>query len=289
MPSALGQLPINGAPAFPNLLYKPAARREHSETFNSLVGRLVADYQFSEALRGYASFSRGRRPNVIDVDASSVTIVDDEIVLSSEIGLKGIAAQGRLGWDLALFHYDYSNFQTMVRDDQSLRYVAANGGNASALGGEFSLSWRASERFNAFFNYGFVDATFDDRDDNGNVQELAGNRFRLTPRHSAAAGAEWVLPQGNRQWYLRPSVSWRSHVYFEDDNTAGIEQDSYALVNLKAGVRLADGRWDIGVWANNLADEKFLIDGGNTGRLFGSPTFIQGAPRMYGLTLSGRF
>lgn len=78
-------------------------------------------------------------------------------------------------------------------------------------------------------------------------------------------------------------------MYFEDANTPGIEQAGYALFNLRAGVKLAGGRWDLGVYGNNLADKDYLIDAGNVGGGLGIPTFVQGLPRTWGVTLSGRF
>lgn len=132
-------------------------------------------------------------------------------------------------------------------------------------------------------------ARFDDKDDDGNVQRYAGNRFRLTPDQTFSVGLDWTIPMGGAQMYLRPAYNWQSKVYFEDDNDEMLSQDAYGLLSLRAGVRLADGRWDIGVWGNNLTGEKFLIDGGNTGRLFGTPTFIPGNPRMYGVTATVKF
>ena len=146
VPSMLGMLPVNGPPAFPNLLYLPSPLVERSESFKDLVGRVVGDYAFSDDLRGYASLSRGRRPNVVNVDALSSEVIDDEIVLSAELGLKGAAQGGRFVYDVAAYHYEYSNFQTTVRDEDSLRYVQANGGNATAWGAEVSLNWRATDR-----------------------------------------------------------------------------------------------------------------------------------------------
>ncbi|MBS7457961.1 TonB-dependent receptor [Coralloluteibacterium stylophorae] len=294
VPSFLGLAGLGGSPdptAPTNILFAPTEGwLTRSETFESAVGRFVVDYAFADDLRGYASISRGRRPNVINVDAFGSEVIDEELVWSSEAGIKGAMAGGGLVYDLALFHYEYTNFQTSVRDDDTLLYVTANGGNATADGAEVALSWRASDSVGVFFNYGWIDARFDDTDDDGNAQELAGNRFRLTPEHSASAGLDlgWDIAAGTRL-YLRPSWNWRSQVYFEDDNTDGIEQPGYALYNLRAGVTFGDGRWDLGVYGSNLADTDYLIDAGNTGRLFGTPTFIQGAPRLYGATLRGRF
>ena len=42
-------------------------------------------------------------------------------------------------------------------------------------------------------------------------------------------------------------------------------------------------------FVNNVTDESYIIDAGNTGDSLGLPTFIAGAPRMWGLGLTYRF
>jgi len=292
IPSALGLFGLGGTTTNPNILFVPTnGRLTASDSFTSAVGRAVASYRFGDGINGYASVARGRRPDVISVDAFGSEVIEAEIVNSYEIGIKGNLFQQRLLYDLAAYYYDYSNFQTTVQDPQTTLFVPANGGNAHASGVELSLIYQAGERFNAFFNYAFSDASFNAVDDDGNAQQLAGNRFRLNPEHSAAAGLDLTLPlSSGAAFYLRPSWNWRSQVYFEDQNTPGIEQAGYALYSLRAGVRFGQAqRWDLSAYVDNATDKDYLIDAGNTGRLFGTPTFVPGTPRLYGLRLSGRF
>ncbi len=292
VPSALGLLGLGGSTKNPNILFLPTSGRlESSESFTSVVGRAVASYRFSDALNGYASAARGRRPDVISVDAFATELIDAELVDSYELGIKGNLLDERLLYDVAAYYYDYSNFQTTVQDPQTTLFVPANGGNAHAAGAELSLIYQLGEQFGAFFNYGFSDARFNAVDDDGNPQQLAGNRFRLNPEHSASAGVDFSMTVADgAEFYLRPSWSWRSQVYFEDQNTPGIEQAGYALYNLRAGLRFGAGlRWDLSAYVDNATDKQYLIDAGNTGRLFGTPTFIPGTPRLYGLRLIGRF
>ena len=293
--SALGQV-LPAAPtnvAFPNLLFRPVTRRFAEDSYSSAVGRAVAAYRFTDTMNGYASVSRGRRPDVIEFPNGgngTPNFIPAEVVLSYELGLKGSAFGEALVYDLAVFNYDYSNFQASVLNPNGIGTVTANGGNASATGGELSLILRASEGLQAFFTYGYVDASFDERDDAGRRQSLAGNRFRLTPEHSASAGLDWRFGvTDGLEAYVRPSWNWRSQVFFEDQNQPGIEQAGYALFDLRAGVMFGDGRWDLGAFIRNAGDREYLIDAGNTGRNFGLPTFIVGAPRTWGVELTGRF
>ena len=111
----------------------------------------------------------------------------------------------------------------------------------------------------------------------------------MTPKQSVSLGLDWTIPLSNGDsLYVRPSWNWRGQVYFEDENQPGIEQDSYGLLNLRLGWRF-NQRWDLGLWGNNLTNEEYLIDAGNTGLLFGIPTVIPGPDRSYGVTLRAKF
>ena len=293
--SPLGQV-LPSAPtiiAIPNILFRPVTRRFAEDSYSSVVGRVVAAYRFSDTMNGYASVSRGRRPDVIEFPIGgdgTPNFIPAEVVLSYEIGLKGTAFDEVLVYDVAVFDYAYSDFQASVINPAGVGTITASGGNASATGAELSLILRASEGLQAFFTYGYIDASFDERDDAGRSQTLAGNRFRLTAEHSASAGLDWRFGMGEGlEAYLRPSWNWRSQVFFEDQNQPGIEQAGYGLVDLRAGVLFGDGRWDLGAFVKNAGDREYLIDAGNTGRNFGLPTFIVGAPRTWGVELTGRF
>ena len=51
----------------------------------------------------------------------------------------------------------------------------------------------------------------------------------------------------------------------------------------------ATGKFAVELFAKNVLDKDYLLDGGNTGDGFGLPTFIPGPDRMVGMTLTGRF
>lgn len=283
--------PACGAPPCTNLLFPATAGRlSAGDSFTSWVGRAVLGFKVSDTLNTYASISRGRRPNMINVSDTGSDEVPAEIVWSYELGMKGSAADGRFVYDLSLYYYDYTNFQASVQNDTPPPFfVTTNAGKAHALGFEASLFARFSDNVNGWFNYGYIDGGFNAFDDDGTYQQLAGNRFRMTPKQSVSLGLDWTIPLSNGDsLYLRPSWNWRGHVYFEDENQPGIEQDSYGLLNLRMGWRF-NRNWDLGLWGNNLTNEEYLIDAGNTGLLFGIPTVIPGPDRSYGVSLRAKF
>ncbi|MDF9798146.1 iron complex outermembrane receptor protein [Catalinimonas alkaloidigena] len=278
---------------FPNNIFPPTnGRVSHSESYLSAVGRLALDYEVSESLNVFASIARGRRPNVIQVLGTDVSVLNDEIVWSYEVGTKLLSRDNRLQWDLNAYYYDYSDFQTQVArltEDQGLVFETRDVGNATALGFETAMQYVLARPLQVFANYAFIHARFDDTDSEGNEQSLADNTFRLTPKHSGSLGLNFEMPVAS--WgrvFFRPTYNYKSKVYFEEENQPNIAQDGYGLLNVRTGMKLWRGIYEVAFYINNALNEEYLIDAGNTGEAFGIPTFIAGPPRLFGIQLSSR-
>ena len=191
-------------------------------------------------------------------------------------------------WSASVYDYDYRHFQTTVL---SLgRFSVEDAGNATGRGLELGVQGRVSENLSVFANYGLTNAKFDDTDDTGRRQQYAGYTFRLTPRHAFSVGGTLTLPvAGAGQFFVTPIWSYKTKHYFEDNNSSfgfGLKQDGYGVANLRIGWRSPKGRWEVTARAENLFDEQFIIDAGNTGGSFGIPTFVAGEPRRVGLQAS---
>ena len=279
---------------YPNdiLISTGGERISGDDDFSGVVGRLSGMYELVEDTHLYASIARGRRPNVLIADETGTSVLSDETVWNYEIGLKGLLADKRISYDASIFQYKYNNFQTSIANDNPPPlFLQIDAGNATGTGFEFTFTAVVNQYLTIFGNYAWIDATFDDEDDDGNPQQFAGNRFRLTPENAYAIGFDIKSDlSDSATLFITPSYSWKSDVFFEDDNDPLLTQDAYGLLNLKAGVKLgADESWEISFYANNLLDEEYIIDAGNTGNTFGIPTFIAGAPRFYGVRLSKSF
>lgn len=279
--------------AAPNNLFAPTnGRKNGTGVFRSAVGRAIANYEINTNLRGFLSVSKGRRPNVVVVNAAGTRTLNEETVWSTEGGMKGQTSGGRVSFDANAYRYRYNNFQT------SITRLTANGvvnetldaGRATSKGAEGSVRVQLTDRTSAFATFGYIDAKFDSADANGNRQARSGNRFRLTPMHSASAGYTFAAKATRfGQLSLSPNATFRSKVFFEDTNLPNIAEEQVLLFNARAEWRMADKRTDITLVARNLFDQQYIIDAGNTGGAFGIPTFIAGAPRFVTLQISRSF
>lgn len=260
-----------------------------SDDYFSYVGRIALNYMFGRN-NVYASVSRGRRPGVIyfDYDPDEVVKLKPEIIVSYEAGIKGNVLKSSLAYDFSIYYYDWSHFQSSrleSNDNGTKSYVYDDAGKAHSFGFEIGLRYSFTPNISIFGNYGYIDGKFNDTDENGVEQEMAGNRFRLTPKSSLAFGLDVNIPTGKKSmFYFRPSFTYKSKVYFENENTELLSQDGYGLVNCNLGIQWKPGKvyYELGFFGKNIFDEDYLIDAGNTGNMFGFPTFVAGSPSVYG-------
>jgi len=267
-----------------------------SNDYLSWVGRAALNYMFGHN-NVYASISRGRRPGVISFsnDPSKIVRLQPEIIVSYEAGIKGNVLKSRLGYDFSLFYYDWSHFQSsrlVSNDNGTKQYEASDAGKAHSIGLEAGLRYSFTPNIHLFGNYAYIDGKFNKKDGDGNEQELAGNRFRLTPKSSLAIGMDVNIPiNKSSMFYLRPSYSYKSKVYFENENTELLSQNGYGMLNCNLGMQWNSKsiHYEVGLFGKNMLNKKYLIDAGNSGNQIGFPTFIAGAPSVFGVSFKVGF
>jgi iron complex outermembrane recepter protein len=287
-PSTLGFLSGN----YPNLFFKPSDGKEINTSNLAFTWRGGLKYSFNENANIFANYSKGRRPKVLQfTSAGDEQILAAEIVNSYDLGFKTLIQQ-RLWMDLGVFYYNYLNFQTSawVADASTgqFNYIVKDGGKASSYGAEVNIRYMVLKGLQIFGNYAYIHARFATNDVNGSRQEYANNTFRLTPEHSFAIGLNARVEIAN-DFYLFgiPSWSYKTKIFFEDANTAGLEQNGYGLLNFNGGIGYKNV--ELSLFVNNLLAEKYIVSAGNTGSLFGDPTQIPGPPRMFGTKISWKF
>ena len=285
--------PLSALAGFP-LLFVPGTNGETLEaedSFDAWLPRFNVLYRASDDINLYATVSKGRRSPVVDLDQDGATLIDAEEVWNYEGGIK--ANTGTVAATIGVFFQDYTNFQTSFIDGTG-QIVPVNAGEASNFGIEAEGVWAPTRNLRFFANYAYIDAEIDTPSDQPGAEAFVGSRFRLQPEHSASGGfdASFAIGDTAHDFFITPSVTYQSRVFFEqpnDPDNPTLSEDGYTLINLRTGVRFNDNRFALTFYARNLFDEEYLIDAGNTGAVFGTPTFIAGEPRLYGIEFSARY
>lgn len=263
-----------------------------NDDFFSVLPRFNALLRLNEQTNVFATISKGRRSPVVQLSAARVgglpvpnlQSVPEEIVWNYEVGLKG--SQGPVSGTLGVYYQQYDGFQVSVIQSNGTS-LTQSAGQASNFGVEAELSIRPTDWLQLFGNVGFIDGGIDEN--NSFAPQFSGARFRLQPRWQGAAGFTIDAPVGSTRFFLTPTVTYRSRIFFEVPNNIRISQDSVILVNARAGVSFADDKYEISAFVRNAGDEDYLLDAGNTGGAFGVPTFIPAEPRFYGVQVSLRY
>lgn len=262
--------------------------------------RLTSRYDLTEVTNLYGSHSRGRRAAVLSAappsapgGAAQFTVSPAETVDAFEVGVKTYLREQRARFDVSLYYYDYANFQT--RELVGSGFITSNAGEAQAYGVELQGDWQATDAVSLFGTYAYSHARFG----SGAYED---NRFARSPDHSLSVGASLKVAAPGGTLDIRPSWSWRSKIFFADDNdrpelqTGRIVadllqdeyQDAYGLLNLRVAYTPDAGNWEVEAFASNLTEEIYRKGAGSAGESIGMPTNVLGEPRLYGLRLTLR-
>jgi outer membrane receptor protein involved in Fe transport len=290
---------LSGAPLIPGQIDTRGQTFTADDSFQAVLPRFNALYRITDDVNVFATVSKGRRSPVVQVNAArsgggvvpNVQNIAEEIVWNYEGGIK--LASGPVSGSLGVYYQVYDDFQVSIAqlDDQGNptgAFVTASAGSAKNLGVEAELSVKLADWLRAFGNVGYIDGGIDE--DGAFSPAFSGARFRLQPEWQAAGGFTVDYEFGNgMRFFLTPSVTHRSRIFFEVPNSPLISQEAVTLVNARGGLSFADGRYEVAGFIRNATGEDYLLDAGNTGGAFGIPTFIPAEPRFYGVQLTARF
>jgi len=263
--------------------------------YQSWVGRAVINWKFDAMHNVYASVSKGRRPAQIYYDLRPDVVVElrPEHLYNYEIGIKGISQNGYFNYNVANYYYVWHNFQSTeygAREDGSVGYITNDKGRARGFGLDGSLLYTFSPKLSSFIDWTICYGRFSKTDMDGNDQELAGSRFRLNPEHKFDIGFNITRQLGKREHilHIHPLLALVGKYYFTEPNVDYLRQDAYAMLNLNVGYQWKGAGnivYDISLYGKNLLNTRYCVDAGNSGDVFGYPTYVAGAPITYGVVL----
>ena len=273
----------------------PTFTQPVDDEWNEWVYDASIKYQLSEDVMTYLTAAHSWRPPGATVGVTAP--VPDDILFgppeesdSFELGLKSEWIDRRLRLNAALFYQEFDGFIGRFEDIPYLNttnnQVTVGGftynGDATVYGMEADLLFLITDDWNAQLMVSTSQGEYDDADvpcrdtnfdgtpDSGANPTAASwgapgpvafcksdDSISSLPDWSATLQSEYVLPRDSLEYYLRGLLNYQP----ENDNfISGFERDSFAIVNLYAGLRSADGKWDATLWAKNLFDDDTVMD-----------------------------
>ena len=273
----------------------------------SVTGRASLSYKLTPDVLTYATYSRGYKAgglnlsNINTVGALAANpIVAPETIDAYELGLKSAWFDKRLTANLALFWTEDSNYQTtqvnLINNVSSL----TNAGKVRSRGVEVDLKAQPIDDLSLYASATYDDASYLSYKNapcpievhTTGVCDLSGLRLPGPSLWAVSAGGEYrhdapEIRGTATQAYLGADYSYRSSFYTTAADSIYSRIPGYGLLNLRAGIRAANGAWDVQVWARNVGDSDYYLalSAANTGAITGT----LGDPRTYGVTLKARY
>jgi len=256
--------------------------------FTATLPRFSLNYAYNDTTSLYFNYAEGRRSPVVSANAfGPSSVVAAETVDSYDIGLKYYGP--RMSFTAALFAYTYQDFQQSYTDVVTLESQTVTVGDSDMYGFESTIDYAIDETFTIGANIGLLNAKFDDSTETGTRFDYGGNTFRLAPEVSGSIYFNKAMQFSGLNIELEMVNSYQSETFFESSNRPDLAQDPYWLTDVSVKFSTENSFWRAEVFADNLFDEEYLIDAGNTGGGFGIPTFVAGMPFIAGARVYADF
>ena len=278
---------------------------------DELIYTAKLGYDFGD-LNAYASFTHGYKAGGFNLDSTAAAggldpRFNSEEVDAWEIGMKGRFMDGAITANLALFHQEFSDFQ--VLEFTGAQFQTFNVPTAESQGFELETQIRPTDGLSINAGLTYVDAEYPsdcaDGTDPLRVQNLCGNSLTNAPQIVTILGATYDGEIGNDlAFFLNGQIRTESDRRTSTQPRAvptsaadlGITplspfdvQDGNVKINLRAGIGSIDESWTLEGWVTNLTNEVTRGVTFNTVLRGSSRSAFTQHPRMYGVTLRGKF
>jgi iron complex outermembrane receptor protein len=255
----------------------------------------------------YFNVTKGYKAGSFPAVAASTTLqvepVTQESVLSFEGGVKSRLFGGRLQADAAAFYYDYKDKQLrskLIDPIFGLLDDLVNIPKSTVKGLELELNGRATSRISAYVNFTYLDAKIDEYtgiNAGGQSANFSGATVPYTPKFQVSAGPEynWMLSNG-MTLFAAADVTYRSSTTAIVGGGGSLTPlatianladpyriDSYALLDLRAGLISSDSRWRVQLWGKNVTNEYYWT---NVVAFYDTIGRYTGRPATYGASFS---
>ena len=239
------------------------------KTWSRFTPRLGLDYQVSDDMMVFASFSQGFKSGTYNPRAElNEPAVDPEVVDSIEFGIKADLSD-TLRTNVTLFNLDHKDRQYVsalpVSSPSDLNQILGNVGQSKSTGVEAEITWVATDALTFDIALGYIDADFDEVisiNDNGQPEDIS-DAFAIsnTPEYTANFSANYAMDTDFGYVMFTANYYYRDDYAIDETANSLLNQDGYGLFNLSATWESVSGEYYAGIHLKNLTDEEYLVGG----------------------------
>ena len=239
---------------------------DDSEDWSRFTPRASVEYQHSEDMMFFASYSQGFKSGTFNPRASGPEpAVDPEIVDSFEFGVKS-EWNNNLRVNATLFYLDHQDRQFVTvlpsADGSELSQRLGNIGQSTASGFELEVEYAVTDSLQLFATLGLIDAAFEEVssfDGNGNPIDIS-DTFTITntPDTTANVGFSYDIESSIGGFVINGNYYYRSDYDLAPTDNL-LTQEGYGLANLGVNWYSNDGDWTASLHWKNITDEEYLV------------------------------
>ncbi|MBN4053799.1 TonB-dependent receptor [Haliea sp. AH-315-K21] len=278
-------------PTWPNtsFSYTKGTQTSDSEAnFYAFTPRLALDYEVSEDIMIYASYSEGFNGGGVNTNpiAGVFTSFTGERLNQIEIGVRSMLFNDSLRLNASYFDGTWEDIQVGEAIVPG-QITQQNAGEAESSGFEIDLLWAASDNFTLNYSAGWLSTAYTDT---GAATTIGlGSRFAFAPDFQAAVGGQYDWHQANgATMSYRLDYGWTSDYVTIQDIRLQKVQEAYGLLSGRMTYRPVNAEWTVAFWGRNLTDEWYQ-QGGFGAFLGGVDQGIVARPREFGITVNMEF
>lgn len=281
---------------------------------DNLSGTASLSYKITPNVTAYVTYATGFQAGGLDLNNRALDPTAPNVqptkTKNIEAGIKAAIFDRRLTLALAAYQEKLEGFQTSISytlPNGTAQRGATNVGDIRARGFEWSVAANLGSGIRLTFDGNYNDAIYTRAPSLPAPAELSyngiatidatGQRAPYSPEWALSVTPSWDFKIGQRS----ELYSYAQYSYTTSYGT-GVTQSIYTLVpnqfnlNLRAGLRLKDGQYDISVYANNATNERNIISqallaapsgAGVTAYLGRTVNYNQ--PARYGVTLRAKY
>jgi iron complex outermembrane receptor protein len=272
-------------------------------TEDNVSWRVGVDYKPSRDLLLYANVAKGFKGGSFPVLGAATNAqyrpVTQESVLSYEAGVKATVAPW-LQVNAAAFYYDYKDKQLkskLIDPVFGVLDVLVNVPKTKLKGAELEVTANPVEGLTLQGAVSYIDAEITEYmgvNNAGVLDDFAGTRVPYTPKWTGRLNLDYERPVGGLVAFAGTSLSFKSSsVAIVGGDQAVINGrsnlyrlNSYALLDVRAGVASPDDKWRLTVFGRNITDEFYILNASTA-----SDAIVRyvGRPATWGVTFGYRF